>query len=66
MGAQLVGNETARRRFVREARATARVRDVHVVQVFEVEEDPQPYLVMEYVDGPTLQDRIARGGPLDV
>jgi len=66
LGPQVAGNATARQRFVREARAAAAVRDPHVIKVFEVEECPRPYLVMEYVQGQTLQDRIDRGGPLDL
>ncbi len=62
---QLAGNATDRLRFLREARAAA-VRDPHVIKVFEVEEEPRPYLVMEYVRGQTLQDRIDREGPLAV
>lgn len=66
LGAQLAGNPTARKRFVREARAAAAVRDEHVVKVYDVEERPRPYLVMEYVDGPTLQDLVDRDGALPV
>ncbi len=65
LGPQLFGSATARQRFLREARAAAAVRDPHVVQVFEVEESPLPFLVMEYVPGESLQDRIDRTGPLD-
>ena len=64
LGPHLAGNDTARKRFVREARAAARVRDAHVVKVFDVEEHPQPYLVMEYVHGETLGTRLNRTGPL--
>jgi serine/threonine protein kinase len=55
----------ARKRFLREARATAAVRHENVVQVYAVEEHPLPHLVMEYIPGETLQQRIERGGPLD-
>jgi tRNA A-37 threonylcarbamoyl transferase component Bud32 len=44
-------------RFVREARAMARLSHPHVVAVFESgEAGGLPYLVMEYVDGVTLRD----------
>jgi tetratricopeptide (TPR) repeat protein len=66
LGPQLAGNAEARRRFVREARAAAAVRDPHVVGVFDVEEEPLPYLVMEYVRGRSLQERLDEGGPLEV
>jgi uncharacterized protein (TIGR03067 family) len=55
---------TARQRFLREARSAAAVKHPHVVQVHAVEEQPLPYLVMEYLPGPTLQQRLDRGGPL--
>jgi hypothetical protein len=55
----------ARRRFLREARASAQVRHEHVVHVYAVEEQPLPYLVMEFIPGETLQQRSDRIGPLD-
>jgi tetratricopeptide (TPR) repeat protein len=69
LGPLFAGNATARSRFVREARAAARVRSKHVVSTYEVEEQPIPYLVMEYVAGKTLQDHIDQQGtfaPRDV
>jgi hypothetical protein len=65
LGPQLAGNATARQRFVREARAAAAVRDPHVVQIYDVGESPLPFLVMEFVQGQTFQDRIDDGA-LDV
>jgi hypothetical protein len=55
-----------RKRFVREARSSAKVRHENVVQVYAVEEQPLPYLVMEFVPGETLQQRLDRTGPLEV
>jgi hypothetical protein len=60
----LAASGPARKRFVQEARAAAGVRLDHVVQVFAVEADPLPHLVMEYVPGRTLQDRLDADGPL--
>jgi serine/threonine protein kinase/tetratricopeptide (TPR) repeat protein len=64
LGPQLAGNANARARFVREARAAAAVKSKHVVGTYAVEEQPIPYLVMEYVAGQTLQHRIDQLGPL--
>jgi WD40 repeat protein len=62
---QLAAGAAARMRFTREARAAAAVRDLHVVGIYAVEEDNGlPYLVMEYVAGQSLQQRLDRDGPL--
>ena len=62
---QLADNETAQRRFCREARAAAAVTHDHVVAMHYVEEfKGLPYLVMQHVDGESLQDRLDRSGPL--
>ncbi len=56
--------EQARARFVREARAAARVEHDHIVRVYAVANPPDgpPYLVMEYLDGATLAERVRRRG----
>src|SRR5262245_25808646 len=63
---QLATTSPPRKRFLREARSSARVRHENVVQVYAVEEQPLPFLVMEFIPGETLQQRIDRIGPLDV
>jgi eukaryotic-like serine/threonine-protein kinase len=63
---QLAVSSPPRKRFLREARSTAKVRHENVVQVYAVEEQPLPYLVMEFIPGETLQQRLDRTGPLDV
>ncbi len=60
----LAATSPPRQRFLREARAVAKVAHENVVRVHAVAEEPVPYLVMEYVDGPTLQEAIDKGGPL--
>src|SRR5262249_6351608 len=61
----LPATSPARTRFLREARAAAQVRHENVVQIYAVEEQPLPYLVMEFIPGQTLQQRLDRTGPLD-
>jgi serine/threonine protein kinase/formylglycine-generating enzyme required for sulfatase activity len=61
----LAGNGQARQRFVREGRAAAAISHEHVVTIHAVEESP-PFLVMQYVHGETLEERIHRNGSLDV
>ena len=63
---ELAATSPARKRFLREARAAAAVRHENVVQIYAVEESPLPYLVMEYIPGETLQQRINRSGPLEI
>ena len=55
--------EVDRHRLVREAQLAARFRDDHAVSVYSVvnPEAALPYLVMEYVEGPTLAELIASG-----
>ena len=52
-------------RFAREAMVIAKLRSRHVVSVLDVSTDPKnPYLVLEYLEGESLEDRIFRDGPL--
>ncbi|HEX5917979.1 MAG TPA: serine/threonine-protein kinase [Nocardioides sp.] len=50
----------------REARLAAALNHPHVVSVFDlVDEEDVRWLVMEYVDGETLSERVRTSGPLD-
>ena len=53
----------ARKRFLREARSAAALDHPYICNVFEVAQtdDGQDFIVMEYVEGETLQDRLAEG-----
>jgi serine/threonine protein kinase len=67
MAVQLATSATARRRFAREAQAAAAVSHDNIVTIHAVEEaGPLPYLVMQYVAGLSLQQRLDRDGPLDL
>ena len=66
MALELAATSPARKRFMREAQASAAIRHENVVSVYAVEENPLPYLVMEYIPGRTLQQRLNDRGPLDV
>ncbi len=53
-------------RFVREARAAARLRHPRIVAVHEAgEHDGRPYIVMDFIAGETLADAIARDGRIE-
>jgi eukaryotic-like serine/threonine-protein kinase len=58
----LAGDTAFRKRFLREARLAARLSHPNVVAVYDAgdEDGGRPYIVMEYVDGTTLEGR----GPL--
>jgi eukaryotic-like serine/threonine-protein kinase len=61
----LARDDDLRRRFVREARLAARLAHPNVVRVFDVGEDGgRPFIAMEYVEGETLAELVARRGPL--
>jgi anti-sigma factor RsiW len=67
MAAQLAANPTARKRFTREAQATAAIRDEQVISIHAVGETKRlPYLVMDYIQGISLQDRLDQTGPLAI
>ena len=56
-------DERANRRFVREARAGARLSECrHVVTVYDIgEHDGRPFMVMEHFSGGTVADRLRSG-----
>src|SRR5262249_22307239 len=63
----LAASAAARQRFVREARATAAVNHDNVIDIHAVEDaGPVPYLVMQFIHGSTLQQKLDRSGPLPV
>ena len=63
---QMAATSPPRKRFLREARSAAAIRHENIVQVYSVEEQPLPYLVMEYIDGQTLQQKLDGTGPLEL
>lgn len=53
------------RRFWTEAKAMAKLETPHIVNVYDVEETPHGlWILMEYVEGKSLGERIKTGGPL--
>jgi adenylate cyclase len=62
-----LGDESARLRFLREARAAASVRHQNVASVFHLGRSAGDYFyAMEFVEGETLDHLIKRSGRLDV
>jgi serine/threonine protein kinase len=64
---QYLGDESARLRFLREARAAARLRHSSVASVLHLGTTGQNYFyAMEFVEGETLEKLIRRSGRLEV
>ena len=60
-------NPTSLERFYREARASAALRDEHLVRAYDLDSDGEfHYLVMEYVYGVSLQQLVQQRGPLEL
>ncbi|MBO6938955.1 MAG: protein kinase [Deltaproteobacteria bacterium] len=64
---ELAKDESAVRRFQREARAAGTIGHDHIVDVLDLgyAEDGAPYLAMELLVGESLADRLRRAGRLD-
>ncbi|MBI4703055.1 MAG: serine/threonine protein kinase, partial [Deltaproteobacteria bacterium] len=65
---QLRTSTQAVERFLREARATVRLRGEHVVKIHDVGrfDTGEPYMVMEYLEGRDLAQILREDGPLPV
>jgi serine/threonine protein kinase len=62
-----LGDDAARLRFLREARAAARLRHSNVASVFHLGRTGQSYFyAMEFVEGETLENLVKRSGKLEV
>ena len=64
--ASLAGDDVFQERFFREARLAAALSHPNLVAVYDVgDEDGLPFIVMEYVEGETLAELMARTGPME-
>ena len=58
---ELIRDEDRRRRFVQEARAASAVNHPAIAQIYEIEDSGDTtFIAMEYVDGSTLRQMVAR------
>ncbi len=65
INSKFLDSDVARQRFVREARAAAKLRHRHVASVFHLAaEGENMFYAMEFIDGETVDALIKRQGPL--
>ncbi|GAA2414591.1 hypothetical protein GCM10010191_25770 [Actinomadura vinacea] len=63
--AQMASDPAARARFTREVNAAQKVEPFCTARVLEADlHGDQPYVVSEFIDGPSLHDVVAHNGPL--
>src|SRR5260370_8890038 len=63
----MADDETMLKRFYREARATATLDHPHVIHAYAIDQTDQfHYMVMEYVNGKSLEEIVQKDGPLSV
>lgn len=64
---QYASDTNARERFLREARAAARIKHDHVITLFQVgEERGLPFIAMEFLKGTSLEDYLNQQGQLAI
>ena len=62
LSSEALGDETEKARFLREAQAAAALDHPNICTVYEVGEDAgRTFLAMAYLEGETLQEKIAKG-----
>ena len=68
MKPQLAGDETARKRFEREARSAAKIHHQNVATVHRVGslKDETPFIVMEHIEGRNLDDALQAEGAMGI
>jgi formylglycine-generating enzyme required for sulfatase activity/serine/threonine protein kinase/WD40 repeat protein len=67
MAPELAANREAVKRFLREAQSAAAVHHDHVVTIHAVDETHRPpFIVMQFIEGQTLQQKLDREGALEL
>ncbi|NIM18695.1 MAG: protein kinase [Candidatus Latescibacteria bacterium] len=64
---KLLANEPVKKRFLHEAQAAAGLTHPRICTIHEIHEaDGHIFIVMEYIEGESLAEKIASGGPLPI
>ncbi len=67
MRSHLVHEEESKERFIREARIAAKARHRNIAQIFDFSVDEGvAFIIMEYIDGVTLQNALTDHGPMSI
>lgn len=62
LASKFVEDETMKQRFLREAQMASRINHANIAMIYEIGEAAgNPFIVMEYVEGETLNERINNG-----
>lgn len=65
LAAKYVEDETMKQRFLREARMASQLNHPNIATIYEIgEATGNPYIVMEYIEGVTLAEKLSHG-PMD-
>lgn len=66
LGSLVDGSDEYKQRFVREAKAAAKVQHPNIISIYDIgTEDGKAYIAMEYVEGPNLHKYLKRKGRLE-
>ena len=63
---ELSANATARKRFLREARASAKLEHDNILPIYGVYDEAIPYFAMRFAPGGTLQEKLDQGETFDL
>ncbi len=66
LGALVDGSDEYKQRFIREAKAAAKVQHPNIISIYDIgAEDGKAFIAMEYVEGPNLHKYLKRKGRLE-